>query len=230
MNIELNYSTHCGVLDFTAEEDTCYLPLHMFQRLCLTEGMMINLRNVVLDKGSFIKFKPHLTEFVMNPNPKVILENALRQYVCITKGDTITVEFNKKLYHLDVVECKPKNTISLTNVDVTVDFDVPMDYKEEEQKLQKKSSNLIMNSDKKPLTEVDIKEKIQCDKFKGNGFRVDGKKITENQAKSIEEKNKKKEEEDTYDPRKHRLVHGVRNSFVAFKGAGVKIGDDRKKK
>lgn len=222
MNIELSYSTHCGVLDFTAEEDTCYLPLHMFHRLCLTEGMMINLRNVVLDKGSFIKFKPHKTEFVMNPNPKVILENALRQYVCITKNDTITIEFNKKLYLLDVVECKPKDTICLTNVDVTVDFDVPVDYKEAEQKM--KQQQIQDKQIKKPLTEEDIINKVRSEKFQGNCLRVDGKKITENQAKNIEEKNKKQEEEDMYDPRKHRITHGVRNSFIAFKGQGSKVG------
>eukprot|EP00340_Litonotus_pictus_P004288 CAMPEP_0170514552 /NCGR_PEP_ID=MMETSP0209-20121228/1132_1 /TAXON_ID=665100 ORGANISM="Litonotus pictus, Strain P1" /NCGR_SAMPLE_ID=MMETSP0209 /ASSEMBLY_ACC=CAM_ASM_000301 /LENGTH=162 /DNA_ID=CAMNT_0010798693 /DNA_START=384 /DNA_END=872 /DNA_ORIENTATION=+ len=161
----------------------------------------------------------------MNPNPKVILENGLRQYVCITKNDTITVEFNKKLYLLDVVECKPRDTICLTNVDVTVDFDTPLDYKEEEEKMKKQQqvAKQVMNKDKK-LTETEIIEKIQDIKFKGSGSRVDGKKITENQAKNIEEKNKKKEEEDSYDPRKHRIVHGVRNSFTAFKGTGTKVG------
>jgi hypothetical protein len=29
LNIDLNVYTHCGVLDFTAEEDCCYLPLHV---------------------------------------------------------------------------------------------------------------------------------------------------------------------------------------------------------
>lgn len=29
LNIDLNVYTNCGVLDFTAEEDTCYLPLHV---------------------------------------------------------------------------------------------------------------------------------------------------------------------------------------------------------
>lgn len=226
MNIELNYSTHCGVLDFTAEEDVCYLPLHMFRRLCLTEGMIINLRNVILDRGTFIKFKPHKTEFVLNPNPKVILENGLRAYVCITKNDTISIEFNKKIYWLDVVECKPKDTVCLTNVDVTVDFDTPMDYVEEEQ-LKKKESHVVMNNEKKPLSETELQEKIRCERFRGFGLRVDGKKITEKQATSIEDNTKKKDEEDTYDPRKHRLVHGIRNNFVAFKGQG-KIFTEKK--
>ena len=228
MNIELNCSTHCGVLDFTAEEDCCYLPLHMFQRLYLTEGMTVNLRNVVLERGTFMKFRPQKTEFVMNPNPKVILENGLRKYVCITKNDFITIEFLKKKYLLEVVECKPKDTICLTNVDINVEFDTPMDYKEEEQKMIKKPSNLVINEEKK-LSEVEIKDKVQCEKFKGNCFRVDGKKITENQAKSIEDKNKKKVDEDTYDPRKHRIIHGIRNNFIAFSGHGSKIGKTTKK-
>ena len=227
MNIELGYSTHCGVIDFTAEEDNCYIPLHMFNRLCLIEGMTVNLRNVVLERGSFIKFRPHKTEFIMNPNPKVILENALRNYVCITKGDTITVEFNKKHYLIDVVDTKPKETICLTNVDVNVDFDAPLDYVDEDHKMTKKDSHLVMNSEKeeqKKLSEDEIKHKIQNEKFSGNCFRVDGKKINEKQMKNIETVDKKKIEEDSYDPRKHRIVHGVRNSFVAFKGTGTKVG------
>ena len=103
----------------------------MFNRLYLEEGMMINLRNIRLEKGKLIKLRPHETEFVMNSNPRAILENNLRNYVCITKGDTITVQFNKKKYLLDVVECQPKDAISLTNVDVEVDFEQPLDYKEE---------------------------------------------------------------------------------------------------
>lgn len=103
----------------------------MFNRLYLEEGMMVNLRNIRLEKGKFIKIKPHQTEFVMHPNPRTILENNLRNYMCVTKGDTITVIFNKKKYSIDIVECKPKDAISLTNVDVEVDFDTPLDYKEE---------------------------------------------------------------------------------------------------
>jgi hypothetical protein len=30
LNIELNCFTYCGVLEFGAEEGTCFLPLHVF--------------------------------------------------------------------------------------------------------------------------------------------------------------------------------------------------------
>jgi len=230
MNIELNCSSHCGVLDFTGEEDVCYIPLHMFNRLNLSEGMMVNIRNVYLEKGKFIKFRPHKTEFVMYENPKVILENALRSYVCVSKGDTLTIQFNRKNYYIDVVECKPKDTICLTNVDVQVDFDTPLDYKEEEPKLTKNTSHLVVNNEDKKLNENEIKEKIQDEKFKGNCFRVDGKKITENQAKNIESFKMQKKAEEVYDPRKHRIVHGLRNNFIAFAGKGCTIGQTKRSK
>lgn len=157
----------------------------MFQRLYLEEGMMVNLRNIKLERGKLLKIKPHLTEFVMHPNPRAILENNLRAYVCVTKGDTITVQFNKKNYQIDIVECKPKDAISLTNVDVEVDFDTPSDYKEEAEPKLVKQNSLVIGDDNKKLSEQEIINKISDDKFKGNCFRMDGKKITENQMKNF---------------------------------------------
>lgn len=173
---------------------------------------MVNLRNIKLEKGKFIKIRPHLTEFIKYENPRSILENSLRNYVCVSKGDTITVKFNKKKYEIDILECKPKDFISLTNVDVEVDFETPLDYKEEPMgtNLAKQSSvNLGEDKQNKPLTENEIKQKIQDEKFKGNCFRMDGKKITETQLKNLEKDKQEKTTEEVYDPRKNRLIHGV---------------------
>ena len=71
LNKELNISTHCGAAEFAAEEGTCYIPSNMFERLCLMEGQSVNIRNVELKPGIFIKLQPHLTEFINNPNPKI---------------------------------------------------------------------------------------------------------------------------------------------------------------
>ena len=52
------------------------------------------------------------------------MEKALRNYACMTVGDDITIEFNKKEYILEVAECKPGNrAVSIIETDVTVDFD-----------------------------------------------------------------------------------------------------------
>ena len=100
LNIELNIFTHCAVAEFTAEEGTCYIPYNMFEKLCLIEGQTVNIRNIELNPGTFIKLKPHLTEFINNPNPKTILEYNLRNYFCVTEGDTISVKFGKKYIKL----------------------------------------------------------------------------------------------------------------------------------
>lgn len=51
----------------------------------------------------------------------------------LTKGDQIVVQFNKKEYGINITSCKPKDAVSLTNVDVKVDFLPPCDYDEEEE-------------------------------------------------------------------------------------------------
>ena len=130
LNIELNISTHCGVAEFTAEEGTCYLPTNMFDKLCLMEGQQVNIRNTDLKPGTFIKLQPHKTEFIENPNPKTILEFNLRNYFCVTEGDTISVKFGKKIYKIDVVQCKPDKAIRTLDTDIEVDFCPPKDNKE----------------------------------------------------------------------------------------------------
>ena len=43
-------STHCGVLEFIAEEGVVYMPHWMMQNLLLQVGDMVKLKNVSLPK------------------------------------------------------------------------------------------------------------------------------------------------------------------------------------
>ena len=104
----------------------------MFDRLCLDEGQKINVRALSLPKGTYIKLQPHENEFINNPNPKVLLEYNFRNYFCVTEGDTISVKFAKKIYKIDVIECKPARAIQTLNCDLEVDFAPAKDYKESE--------------------------------------------------------------------------------------------------
>jgi hypothetical protein len=63
--------------------------------------------------------------------------------------------------------------------------------------------------EKKPLSEEDILKKVHDEKFQGNCFRVDGKKITENQLKNLTKEKDEKQKEEIYDPRKNRLANGI---------------------
>jgi hypothetical protein len=76
-----------------------------------------------------------------------------------------------------------------------------------------KQSSINFDNEVKPLSEEDILKKVQDEKFKGNCFRIDGKKITENQVKQID---KSVKEVDTYDPRKNRLLGGIVSLLFYF--------------
>jgi len=220
LNIELNMATHCGVAEFTAQEGTCYLPSNMFERLCLMEGQQVNIRNVDLKEGKFIKLQPHLTEFINNPNPKTILEYNLRNYFCVTEGDTISVKFSKKIYKLDIVQCKPAKAIRTLNTDIEVDFCPPKDYKEEPRNndsFRKTGSGSIkFNSNEKvvkPLTKEEIKKQIEDKKFSGHHFRMDGKEVTNVQLNKIMKAKQEKNNEENYNPRDCRIISNPRPSF-----------------
>ena len=217
LNIELNISTHCGVAEFTAEEGTCYLPTNMFDKLCLMEGQQVNIRNTVLKPGTFIKLQPHTTEFIENPNPKTILEYNLRNYFCVTEGDTISVKFGKKVFKIDVVQCKPDKAIRTLNTDIEVDFCPPKDYKEPP-KVQPglSGSNIKFNSNEKvmkKLTKEEIQKQIEDKKFSGHHFRMDGKEVTNVQLNKIMKAKQEKNNEENYNPRDCRIISNPRPSF-----------------
>ena len=90
-NAQMGLKTYCGVLEFSADEGVCHLPVWMMNNLCVEEGSDIILRNMNLKKGSFVTFRPHEIAFVMLSDPKAILENELRHYSVLHKGDTISI-------------------------------------------------------------------------------------------------------------------------------------------
>ena len=64
------------------------------------------------------------------------LETTLRNFSCLTTGDSIMVAYNNKKYYIDIVETKPSSAISIIETDCEVDFAPPLDYKEPERPQQ----------------------------------------------------------------------------------------------
>jgi len=121
---------HSGVLEFVAGEGMCYMPFWMMQNLLLEEGALVNIRNVSLQRGKFVKFQPHTKNFLDIANPRAVLESTLRNFTCLTKGDVIVINYNKKNYYVTVLETKPADAISIVETDLDVDFAPPLDYVE----------------------------------------------------------------------------------------------------
>jgi ubiquitin fusion degradation protein 1 len=119
--------SHCGVMEFSADEGMAYLPYWMMQNLCIETGGLLNIRNVVLPKGTFVKLQPHSTDFIELSDPRVILERALRGYSCLTVGDTIKISHLSHAYYLDVTEVRPGKAVLIIEADVNLEFDPPKD-------------------------------------------------------------------------------------------------------
>lgn len=129
-------STHCGVLEFSAEEGRAYVPNWIMQNLLLPSGGLLKIKNVNMRKGTYVKLQPQKAEFTELTNPRVVLEKALRNFSCLTQGDEIMIMHGDKEYYLGVVEVKPGNAISIIETDVNLDFAPPKDIEKYEAKLR----------------------------------------------------------------------------------------------
>lgn len=92
----------------------------------------MQIRNALLQKGTFVKFQPQSSDFLQISNPKAVLEATLRSFTCLTTGDSIAINYNSKVYWLDVLSVAPNNAISIIEADVNVEFAAPKDYVEPE--------------------------------------------------------------------------------------------------
>nr|CCA18159.1 ubiquitin fusion degradation protein putative [Albugo laibachii Nc14] len=127
-NEGVNRYSHCGVLEFSATEGSCYMPYWMMQNLFINEGDIINVQNISLPKATFVKIRPQSKEFLDISNPRAVLEASLRKFSCMTVGDTICLKYNNKNFLLDVREVKPSSAACIIETDCEVDFELPADY------------------------------------------------------------------------------------------------------
>lgn len=168
-NKKTNRITHCGVLEFIADEGKVYLPLWMMHNLLLEQNDSIQIESVSLPVATFSRFQPQSTDFLDITNPKAVLENGLRNFACLTTGDIIAISYNQKVYELCVLETKPGNAVTIIECDMNVEFAPPVDYKEPE---RPKKAEEEMNVD---LADM-MPEPSGFVAFRGQGNRLDGKR------------------------------------------------------
>ncbi|ODN03132.1 Ubiquitin fusion degradation protein 1 [Orchesella cincta] len=170
-NVADNRYTHCGVLEFVADEGKMYIPYWMMRNLMIDEGAMIQVESATLPVASFSKFEPQSAEFLDITNPKAMLENALRNFACLTTGDMIAIRYNDKIYELRVLETRPGEAVSIIECDMDVEFAKPIDYVEPEFRPKKEEEP----------AEEEAEMSGVCDSnfipFLGSGNRLDGKSV-----------------------------------------------------
>lgn len=169
VNKNTSRTSHCGVLEFVADEGKVYLPLWMMHNLVLDENDTIQIESVSLPVGTFAKFQPLSPEFLDITNPKAVLENCLRTFSCLTSGDVIAVQYNQRVYELCVLETQPGKAISIIECDMNVEFAAPVGYKETEVVKQPEEGMVVDPADLMP-------EPAGFVAFRGAGNRLDGKR------------------------------------------------------
>uniref|UniRef100_A0A4W4FDM9 Ubiquitin fusion degradation protein UFD1 N-terminal subdomain 1 domain-containing protein n=1 Tax=Electrophorus electricus TaxID=8005 RepID=A0A4W4FDM9_ELEEL len=154
--------THCGVLEFVADEGICYLPHWMMQNLLLEEGGLVQVESVNLMVATYSKFQPQSPDFLDITNPKAKLTTL---YVAFCQMNGIN-----SLTKPDI-STKPDKAVSIIECDMNVDFDAPLGYKEPERPTQHHEEPAEEESDPSNY-EMDIGFRA----FTGSGNRLDGKK------------------------------------------------------
>jgi len=218
--------THCGVLEFTADEGHCYMPYWMMQLLLLEEGKFVTIRSATLPKGKFVKVQPHSSDFLEIANPRAVMENRFRNFSALTQGDVIKLEYNKRNYYLSIIEVKPSQpykAISIIETDVEVDFAPPLDQKSLPQEIPKETQTpKDIKTQPMPIT-TSASPSFQA--FMGSGFTLSGKgspvssggKGSPVSSGSPFEKQISKKKEDEYD------TDSDEESFKPFSGSGQKL-------
>ena len=123
-------ATHCSVLEFTAEEGRVYLPQWMMETLETDEGDVIELETTELPLGEFVKIQPQHVDFLDIDDPKIALEDAMKNFSALTVGDNLSFERGGKVYNILVLETRPEGGVSLIDTDLEVDFAPPVGYVE----------------------------------------------------------------------------------------------------
>ncbi|CAH2233961.1 jg21442 [Pararge aegeria aegeria] len=160
--------THCGVLEFVADEG------RMMANLVLEEGALIQIESVSLPVATFSKFQPLSEDFLDITNPKAVLENCLRNFSCLTTGDVIAIKYNSKVYELCVLETQPGNAVIIIECDMNVEFAPPVGYKEEDHITRGEGSSEMAGIEEDPATMMPEPDGFVA--FSGEGNRLDGKK------------------------------------------------------
>lgn len=169
-----NHVTHCGVLEFTAEEGCVYIPFWMMQNLHIEEGALLTVTNVSLPKATFVKLQPQSVEFLEISNPRAVLEHALRNFSCVTKGDIIQLPFNNRNLHFELKDVQPSPAACIIETDCNVDFDAPVGYQEPS------PSPSVASSQPQSM-----KEELEEDPEEESGTRiVDGEIVRKEQQQS----------------------------------------------
>ncbi len=137
--------TYCGVQEFVyTGGEHMFIPPNIMEKLYLEEGENVDIKSIKMKKIEFLKLKPMSMDFLEIEEPKVILEEAFKNYTCITEGDMINFEYGGIPMQVEVTEVRPDGrAMVLLDTECEVDFEPPVGYEEHIRKV-KEEQEMIM--------------------------------------------------------------------------------------
>lgn len=105
-------------------------------------------------------------------NTRAMLEVGLRDYVALTVGDSITVEYGKQQYEVEVLETQPRDAVCIIDADIELDFATPKDALPKETPRDPVKDFEVVDETVEP--DVDAKGQSKTVVFSGAGQRIDG--------------------------------------------------------
>jgi hypothetical protein len=113
----------------TIIDNNCYAHYRVLQELFIEENTKVEIELVKLSKANKVIFQPSTSDFLKIEDHKNVLEqNIMKNYNALSVGSCITIEYNNRLYDLQIVKLEPEDCVSLYNTDLEVDFLPPIDY------------------------------------------------------------------------------------------------------
>lgn len=129
-------------------------------------------------------------------------------------------------YKIDVTVTKPNIAICILNTDIEVDFerprDMPDDYEEKVKANAMRNKTLKINNNDATIANA-TNNKFQT--FTGKVTRLDGKQFDDEDRQQLIKLHDQIQKVDTYDPRKFKLLHGIRKQYNNI-GNAKTLSDD----
>ena len=195
--------------DMNQMNDAIYVPIYIFEGLGIDYGDTVDLDfvNEVIPKGNYVKMQPVTNQIQeVNDYETYMTGHLERNYTCLCKGDTIKFAYYDDVIEMIIHDLQPANIVSITNTDLSVDFEPSVEQREKE----------IQNEiEKAKFLEEEKKRQVKNDNLVSFGKNMH--KLNYNEINS-EENYKNGNQEFTKDNGNVNIE--TPNEFVPFQGTG----------
>ncbi len=182
-----------GVVEFDSNINEAYLPRRIFKKILRFHDfddidtplyIGLELYNKPIARGTSATFKIHDAKFIEIEDYKTYLEYQLQKnYSILQEGVTIEIAPHPLLNYpegknlkIDIIKTIPESAIMITDTDLVIEFEEPVNYKEyqqkkehekEENELEEQLLNFTENvNEKSPFEYWEKREKEHLAKYK----------------------------------------------------------------